>query len=229
MTPKIKLTYFNIEGAAEPVRLALVLSGTEYEDDRVAFADWKELKPKVPHGQLPVMMIDNSPIKTQSGAMLRWVGAHLSSSLYPSDKIFDVEEAIGLVEDMQRSWLPNLYMGMRPENFGYEDGFGKTEEGKKKIGEMRGKWVSEEMPKFLGYIEDMIDNNGGKWVVSGDNPTVADCKLVPFLRGFTRGVFDHVDKKCLHAHPKIIAYIERFCALSGLEGRYSDGVGATKK
>ena len=32
-TPKnIKLTYFDIEGAAEPVRLALILSGTDFTD-----------------------------------------------------------------------------------------------------------------------------------------------------------------------------------------------------
>ena len=58
---KIKLTYFDIEGAAEPVRLALALAGKEYEDDRVKFPDWKDLKPKTPYGQLPVMTIDDDP------------------------------------------------------------------------------------------------------------------------------------------------------------------------
>eukprot|EP00529_Nitzschia_sp_RCC80_P039198 CAMPEP_0113493720 /NCGR_PEP_ID=MMETSP0014_2-20120614/28737_1 /TAXON_ID=2857 /ORGANISM="Nitzschia sp." /LENGTH=56 /DNA_ID=CAMNT_0000387591 /DNA_START=118 /DNA_END=285 /DNA_ORIENTATION=+ /assembly_acc=CAM_ASM_000159 len=49
---KIKLTYFDIEGAGEPVRLALVMSGAEFEDDRIKFPDWGALKPKTPYGQL---------------------------------------------------------------------------------------------------------------------------------------------------------------------------------
>jgi glutathione S-transferase len=81
--PKIKLTYFDIEGAAEPTRLALALAGQEYEDVRVKFPDWKELKPKTPYGQLPIVTIDDGPMRTQSGAMLRWVGATLSKTLYP--------------------------------------------------------------------------------------------------------------------------------------------------
>lgn len=35
--PKITLTYFNIEAAAEKVRLALVMTGTPFEDKRVWF------------------------------------------------------------------------------------------------------------------------------------------------------------------------------------------------
>ena len=113
---KIKLTYFDIEGAAEPTRLALALAGQEYEDDRVNFSDWPEMKPKTPYGQLPLMTIDDGPVKTQSMAMLRWVGATLSKSLYPLDKIYDVEEAIGVIEDMNKAWQPGMYLKGETEN-----------------------------------------------------------------------------------------------------------------
>jgi hypothetical protein len=64
---KIKLTYFDIEGAAEPTWLALALAGQEYEDDRVKFLpDWTELNPKTPYSQLPLMTIDDGPVRTQS-------------------------------------------------------------------------------------------------------------------------------------------------------------------
>jgi hypothetical protein len=38
--PTYKLTYFNIAGAAEKVRLAFVLAGIEFEDHRIAFDEW---------------------------------------------------------------------------------------------------------------------------------------------------------------------------------------------
>jgi glutathione S-transferase len=222
MAPKIKLTYFDIEGAAEPVRLALILSGTSFEDDRIKFPEWKELKPKTPYGAVPVMSIDDGPLRTQSMAMLRWVGSSFSDTLYPREKMFDIEESIGLIEDMSKSWLPKFYIAMRPESFGYPEGFAQTEEGKKKVKEMRENWVKDDLPRFLKFMEDKL--TGKDWIAGGDAPTIADCLAVPTLRAFTRGHMDHVASTCLDDHPTIVAYIKRFCALPEIAGRYDNGV-----
>jgi glutathione S-transferase len=224
MTPSIKLTYFDIEGVAESVRLALVLSGTPFEDDRIASSQWAELKPKTPYGALPVMTIDGGPQRTQSMAQLRYVASSFSKTLYPSDKLLDIEESMGVVQDITQSWMPNLYMGMRPANFGYPADFAQSEEGKAKIKEMREKWTKEELPKFLDRIEGLLNGSGGKWLVAGDEPTIADCSAVPLLRYFTRGHVDHVDATCLDSHPKIVEYIKRFCALDAIQGRYTNGI-----
>jgi glutathione S-transferase len=224
MTPSIKLTYFDIEGAAEPTRLALVLSGTAFEDERVKFPDWAALKPTTPYGQLPLMSIDNGPVRTQSGAMLRYVGSSFSQTLYPPDKIFDIEEAIGVVEDMSKSWQPSLSMGMRPEMSGYPVGFSNTEEGQKLVADLRQAWVRDKLPVHLTYLQDMIEKNGGKWLASAEEPTIADCMAVPFLRGFTRGHIDHVPTNCLETHPAIVEYVKRFCALEPIRGRYDSGL-----
>jgi len=151
MAPSIKLTYFDIEGAGEPVRLALLLSGTEFEDDRVTFSDWPSLKLKMPYGQLPVMTVDKGPLRTQSGAMLRWVGSKLSTTLYPVDNIYEIEETLGVVGDMVKSWQPAFSMGMRPQNYGYPDDFSKSEEGKTLVKEMREKGT-ERAPPFFGLL-----------------------------------------------------------------------------
>ena len=42
--PKIKLTYFNGRGRAEPVRWILVQGGVKFEDVRIEQADWAKLK-----------------------------------------------------------------------------------------------------------------------------------------------------------------------------------------
>lgn len=225
--PKIKLTYFNIEGVAEPVRLALALAGQAYEDHRVDFADWNDMKPKTPYGALPLMTIDDGPVKTQSAAMLRWVGATCSETLYPSDKLYDIEEAIGVLKDMSDAWAPKLYIGMSPKNYGRPEGFGNTDEGKELIKAMRQEWIKDDMPMFLGRIEGLLAKSGDKWLVAGlDEPTIADCMAIPMLRALSKGHYDHVDSKCLEVNPKIVAYVKRFCELSAIKGRYDSGIGS---
>lgn len=224
---KIKLTYFDIEGAAEPVRLALVLAGKEFEDHRVKFPEWKELKPKTPYGQLPIMTIDDGPMKTQSAAMLRWVGATFSETLYPREKLFEIEEALGVVDDLRKAWEPKMYVAMAPKMFGRPEDFAKTDEGKKVIEKMRVDWIKEDLPNYLGRIEGLLEKSGGKWLVAGlDDPTIADCYAITQLRAFTRGHLDHIDTKCLETHPKVVAYVKRFCSLPAVKGRYDSGLGS---
>ena len=52
---------------------------------------------------------------------------------------------------------------------------------------------------------------------------------MPYIRRFSRGFIDYVPTDCLDKYPAVVSYLERFCALPELEGRYHDGIGATKK
>merc|ERR1712021_40491 len=54
-TTKVKLTYFNLKGRAEPARLILAYAGVDFDDCRVTSEEWQKLKPKTPCGQLPVL------------------------------------------------------------------------------------------------------------------------------------------------------------------------------
>ena len=220
MAPAIKLTYFDIEGVAEAVRLALVLSGTEFEDVRVKFPEWGALKPTTKFGQLPIMTIDNGPQRVQSKAMLRWVGANCSETLYPSDKLLDIEEAIGLVEDLNGAFRPAGF----PDKSAHPEGFFDTEEGKKLIQTLREKYVAEALPKYVKFLSDLIKANDGKWLASKGEPTIADCFAVPILRNFTRGHLDYVPTSCLDFDEVIVDYIKRFCAIESVKGRYNNGI-----
>jgi len=211
--PAFKLTYFNIEAAAEKVRLAFVLYGIDFVDDRIQFGEWADLKPKTKYGQLPLLSIDGAEPVAQSLAMLRYVGRLGDGSLYPQCKckMLEVEEAMGLTEDMERAWRPCLYAGMRPQEYGYPEGYNKTEDGQALVKKLRGEFVATTLPKYLTYIEAQLDKHGGTFI-AGDRITIADCHLLPTLNKFTKGFIDHVPTDCLNTHPKVVAYMARVMA-----------------
>uniref|UniRef100_A0A0G4I631 GST N-terminal domain-containing protein n=1 Tax=Chromera velia CCMP2878 TaxID=1169474 RepID=A0A0G4I631_9ALVE len=213
---KVKLTYFNIEGVAEKVRLALLLTGTPFEDERIAFPQWAEMKPKTPYGQLPVMKIDDGEEFAQSGAMLRWAGRLGDSSLYPVEdakKVMEIEEVLGLCDDLSKAWGPALYISMAPQNFGYPPEFSKTDEGKAKVKELREKFVAEKLPDLMKYFGSKLKKHGGDKFLCGDKPTIADLTAVPLFRNFQKGHIDFVPKDCLDKYEDICAYIKRFMEL----------------
>ena len=44
MSPKMKLTYFNMRGLAENIRLILAQANVDYEDHRLEKGQWAEIK-----------------------------------------------------------------------------------------------------------------------------------------------------------------------------------------
>jgi glutathione S-transferase len=110
---------------------------------------------------------------------------------------YDIEEAIGLLKEMHDSWAPNLYIGMRPRAFGYSEGYAKTEEGKNVVKKTRETWITNELPKWLTWLEEMMERNGAVWLVSSTSPTIADCVAVPMLRAFSCGFIDYVSSDSL--------------------------------
>lgn len=215
----IKLTYFPIAGVAERVRLAFVLGGVPFEDHRINPAtEWAALKPTTPNGQLPVMHIEGRGTICQSDAMLRYA-ATLTPSLYPADKALEVDEMMGLTDDLVRDWRPMIYLGMRPEVFGYPAEVKGTEEHAERVKTLRVAFVQNDLPKYMKLVSDKIEAAGGAFV-AGPEPTIADCHLVPALRNYQKGHIDHVPTTCLDEYPVVIAYIKRFLELPTVKAYY---------
>ena len=80
--PLPRLQYFDIEAAAEKVRLAFAVCNQEFTDERIPFAEWGAKKASMPYGQLPVLHVpgDFSRPLTQSAAMVRYIAAKFDSS-----------------------------------------------------------------------------------------------------------------------------------------------------
>eukprot|EP01065_Artemidia_motanka_P051211 TRINITY_DN895_c0_g2_i1.p1 TRINITY_DN895_c0_g2~~TRINITY_DN895_c0_g2_i1.p1 ORF type:complete len:218 (+),score=81.58 TRINITY_DN895_c0_g2_i1:60-713(+) len=205
MAPKIKLSYFDIQGVAEKVRLALILNGVEFEDDRFGFDEWAERKKQTPHGQVPVMTIDGE-LHTQSGAMLRLAGQLGAGKLYPKDPMeaLMVDEVIGLSEDFQRAWDPGFYAGIKPSHIGHDV------EGDEKVAlmkKLREKFCADDLPTWLGRLAGKVE---GKRFFCGDQPTIADCLIYPQLVRFRCGGLDYVPTDCLSKFPPLVEWMARF-------------------
>ena len=219
----ISLTYFNIQGAAEKVRLAFVLGGIPFSDVRVPFDQWPSMKPTTPYGQLPTMSIDGAEPIAQSDAMLRYAGQLATDNgvpLYPPDQMLDIEEARGLVSDLEREWRVPVGIGFQdPAIFGHSSNIKGTAEHKAIIQAVREKFLAEELPKYMRFFSKRLS---GKPYLCGDSPTIADCALVPVLNRLCSGGVEFVPVDCFSAHPEVVAYLARFMELPAIQTWYKD-------
>eukprot|EP00301_Raphidiophrys_heterophryoidea_P020938 c5505_g1_i1.p1 GENE.c5505_g1_i1~~c5505_g1_i1.p1 ORF type:complete len:264 (+),score=80.77 c5505_g1_i1:37-792(+) len=204
---KMKLTYFNFDGAAEKIRLACALGGVQFEDVRITNEQWLALKPKTKFGQVPIAEIDGVEF-AQSNAILIYVGK--VSGLYPSDPklALRVDEVMGLVDDFVNALRPSLAVGRDPEL--------NEEQKKEKIKVVRTKFVTEEIPKFMGYFERLLQDNGSGYFVS-DSPTIADLVVNALVAWFAKGTLDHIPTNCIDAYPLIAAHYNRINSLPQIQ------------
>jgi glutathione S-transferase len=218
----IKLTYFSIQGAAEGTRLALVLTGTPFTDERLTFDAWKERKPTTRYGQVPYMTRGGREYY-QSGAMLRWVGSRCGDgSLYPiadPELAYDIDEMLGLCDDLQRAWTPCVYVGMRPSTYGHPEDWPK-EQKDAAVRALRERFVNdpEALSRFMGYFSARLEKTP---FLCGTSPTIADCRLLPQLRYWVLGKADGVPTDVLAPYTHVVAWIDRMMAIPSIAGWYS--------
>ena len=218
--PKLRLQYFNIEGPAEKSRLALSIAKIPFTDDRVVFDQWQSIKPTTPYGQLPLLYMDETKCLAQSDAILRYCGRLANDAgvpLYDSSMQLDIDEALGLVDDMLVNWRACLYIGMNPKSLGHPEEIKGTAEHDALTKAMRERWMREEFPRYVGFFNERFKKS--KYLV-GDSVTIADCALIPQLRRFCSGGIDHVSKDCLEEYPEIKAYYDRFHAIPEVAAWY---------
>jgi len=213
----LKLTYFNIEGAAEKLRLLFVLTGTAFEDNRISFQEFGALKDSLPTGQVPVLEIDGKQM-AQSYALLRLLGRKLGGGkYYPEAKLFEIEYALGVHEDLARAWAPGMMIALRPAILGHE--FAGDDDKTAKVKALREKFGEEQLEKFLKTYTDILENAGGGFFC-GSEVTIADLAILPQIRYFHNGIADHVDPKIIGKFPVVTAWMERMQAIPAIAKWY---------
>lgn len=186
----LKLTYFNIAGRAEPIRLALHMGGIEFEDERISPEEFRRRKPELPSGQLPILQVGDT-VLSQSHAILRYAGR--LSGLYPEELLAaaKVDVHLGMMEDV----LGSLSATMRePDNA-------------KKMA-MREKIATETMPKHLELLANALLQEGGIFF-GGNGPNVADLLAMQICNWVSSGVLDGIPTNILETAPTMKHHLAR--------------------
>ena len=157
---KLKLIYPDLPfWRAETSRIALFLGDVEFEDFRPSRDQLKQMKidGTFPFGQFPVLEVDGKKVAQTSG-IARFCGK--LAGLYPKDDDFavaKVDEVLDLATDITMKMQPAL---REPD----------PEQRKLKREELS----REILPHWLGFLENLLEENGNTDFFVGDSLIVAD-------------------------------------------------------
>lgn len=188
-----KLTYFDMDGGrAEPVRIAFHAAGIDFEDVRISFPEFMEMRESARFNCVPVLSIDGVDV-TQSNAMCRFIGK--MANLYPDDdrQALYCDEAMGAVEDLLHQMV---------HTFGLEGDELKA---------AREKLVDGWIPVFLKGFNELLDRGGDYF--ADNRLTVADLKVAGITGWFRSGQLDHIPTDLVdRVAPKLVAHEQRVAA-----------------
>lgn len=191
---RYKLTYFDIDGGrAEPIRISFHAAGIDFEDIRISFDEFSEMRSDMRFTCVPVLEIDGAQI-TQSNAISRYIGK--MAGLYPKDDLQALycDEVLGALED-----LTNRIVG----TFGLEG---------EELRLAREKLVDGWLKIFLRGLEKLLIRGGGEYFAD-NQMTVADLRAFVQTRSLSTGILDYVPKDIAQQMaPALVEHMERIGA-----------------
>lgn len=190
--PHLKLTYFDIHGGrGEPARLAMYLGNIDFEDDRISFQEFGANREAYPFRRVPVLQIDGVEL-SQCNSINRYVGR--LAGLYPTDELQAAfcDEAMDAVEDVVSRQVTTMSI--------------KDEAEKKSAREAL---ADGPITLYLERLQAMLDARGGQYFADG-RLTVADLKVMVWVRSLRAGILDHVPADLPdRVAPQLVAHLER--------------------
>ena len=199
--PGYKLTYFDFDGGrAEPIRIAFHAAGIGFEDHRLSFPEFGEMRQGTRFNSLPVLEIDGAAV-TQSNALCRYVGK--MAGLYPADDLQALycDEVLDALEDVSHYIV---------RTFGLEG-----EELRLAREKLADGWLSV----YLRGLGELLARGGGEYFAD-NGLTVADLKAFVQTRWLRSGTLDYVPtdlvqrlapglvehQERIEADPRVVAY-----------------------
>ncbi len=185
-----KLTYFDFDGGrAEPIRIAFHAAGIEFEDERLTFPEFGEMRGNTPFNAVPVLEIDGVPV-TQSNAIGRYIGK--MAGLYPEDDLQALycDEALGALEDMLHCIVPTF--GLQGDE----------------LKAAREKLVDGWLSVYVEGLGKLLERGGDYF--ADNRLTVADLKASGQTAWLRSGTLDHVPTDLVaRLAPGLVAHQER--------------------
>ncbi|MBT8087727.1 MAG: glutathione S-transferase family protein [Gammaproteobacteria bacterium] len=189
-----RLTYFDFDGGrGEPIRIAFHAAGIEFEDNRLTFAEFGEMRHTTRFNCLPVLDIDGAAV-TQSNAIGRYVGK--MAGLYPVDDLQALycDEVVGALEDMYHHVVPT---------------FGLQGDELKKA---REKLVDGWLTIILRGLDELLARGGGEYFAD-NRLTIADLKMFVQTRWLSSGGLEHVPTDIVQRlAPALVAHEQRIAS-----------------
>jgi len=161
MGPAVKFTYFDLLGKGELIRLLLTKGGVDFEDDRVSFADWGNIKPTTTFGQLPMMTWDGLEM-AQSHAIVRYVAKKVGLAGKTDEDFLQADMILEHTNDIWKD-MPGLRFAAPDVKQAKAEEF------------LKNTW-----PKFMDAAEKMLKMRGGEWY-AGNQLTFADFAMYMVL------------------------------------------------
>jgi len=201
---KPKLVYFDIDGArGEAARLAMVIGGVPFEDDRVKFADWESRKPSTPFGALPVLELDGQMV-AQSNSINRYVGK--LAGLYPSDawQAALCDEVMDAVEEIATEVWSTMSMPATEKKA------------------LRESLAAGPLSDSLDRLQRRLGAHGGQYFADG-RLTAADLKVFVWVRHLRSGQLDHVPVDLPdRVAPRLVEHYERVRRHPAVKAYYAE-------
>ncbi|MFH4977123.1 hypothetical protein AB6A40_003832 [Gnathostoma spinigerum] len=189
-----KVTYFNIRGLAEPIRMLLVDQGISFEDNRLSYDEWPKVKPTMQFGQVPCLHEDGTQI-VQSGAILR----HLAR-----------KHNLNGSNEAETTYADMFYEGIRDLHTKYAKMIYQAYETEKD------KFIKETLPVELEKFEKLIKtHDSGKHYILGDKICFADYVLFEEL-----DIMIILVSTALDHFPTLKAYHQRFMERPNIKAYY---------
>ncbi|XP_067948604.1 S-crystallin SL11-like [Watersipora subatra] len=172
------LTYFDIRGRAEPIRLLFALAGVTYNDRRIDVNEWMEMKSTTPFGQLPILEISGGGFKSpqklnQSHSIMR----HLAREFGLDGRSSMEKTKVDIISETMRESIEPIAQI-----------FNETDEGVKD--KVMSRYREDLLPRFLDYLTDNLNE---EWFL--DQISLADILIYVALENMTMFLPDLLDGK----------------------------------
>jgi glutathione S-transferase len=196
-----KLTYFDAPASrGEECRLALHLSGVDFEDVRIKGADWPALKPHTPYSALPTFELPGHPVLAQTNAILVLIGR--KHGMHPKDDLDAARHEMVMhhVEDLRVEIGRTLRM---------------NDDDKKRT---RTAIAETTLPAWASSLEKQI---GEGPFFAGDKVHVVDLKLFVMTRWLASGKLDHIPGNIIARYPKVMRVHDSVRDHAGVKAWYA--------
>ncbi len=190
-----RLVYFPVPGRAEAARVALSLSGIEWEDVEVngdTFTSMKE-NGELPWKMLPVLQTPNGTI-AESSAILRFVGK--SSGLIPSDnyQAAKADEFMDGMGPLARVLDKTFELSNLEEKIAL----------RQKLFASGGKGAEN-----IQLLDDKIGESITGWAAGTDEMSIADLKLFTELFALFSGNYDGIEASMISGYVNLMSYHDK--------------------